>query len=422
VHVVVIGGGLMGTTTAYYLLELGHRVTLIDRCDELAAEGSHANAGILHAGHAEPWNTWAAVGQLARSLVRPDGALRLKPKCLPSLTAWGTRFLWHCRRSSHDAVTEANTRLAAWSLELTEELRRASGIAFDGAQHGSLRIFRDHGSFEAARATATAVERLGVRSSVLDADAAVEREPALADIRGELVGALHYRDDAQGDAARFTRGLGEIIRRAGAELRLGETVRHLEGSASGGVTGVVTNAGVLRGDRFVLANGVDAPALARPLGVRLPIEPVKGYSATVTLDPSAPAPRMPIIDDDRQVVMGRLGERLRFTGMAELAGFDRSIRPQLIEHIISEGLADFPRLASHIDRTAAQHWACLRPVSADGAPLIGATGVANLFVNAGAGHLGWTFAAGAGRLAAEAVAQHAPTLSLPRTSARRFNR
>ncbi len=421
-HVVVIGGGLMGTTTAYYLLELGHRVTLIDRRDELAAEGSHANAGILHAGHAEPWNNWSSVGQLARSLVRTDSALRLHPAHLPGLTAWGARFLWHCRRASHDTVTEANTRLAAWSLELTEALRQATGIEFDGAQHGSLRIFRDRDNLEAARATAAQVERLGVRSEALDADGAIERDPALADIRPELAGALQYLDDAQGDAARFTRGLGEVVRQQGAELRLGESVQRLEGSASGGVTGVVTDKGRVRGDRFVLANGVDAPALARPFGVRLPVEPVKGYSATVTLEASAPAPKMPIIDDDRQVVISRLGERMRFTGMAELAGPDQRIRPEAVDHIVTEGLADFPRLASHIDRAAAAPWACLRPVSADGAPLIGGTGVDRLFVNTGAGHLGWTFAAGAGRLTAEAVAQQSLTLSLAATSARRFSR
>ncbi len=419
-HVVVIGGGLMGATTAYYLLELGHRVTLIDRREELAAEGSHANAGILHAGHAEPWNTWAAVAQLARSLVREDSALRLRPARLPSVTAWGMRFLWHCRRASHDAVTAANTRLAAWSLELTEELRQATGITFDSARHGSLRIFRDAANLERARTVAAAVEPLGVRSEALDADGVIEREPALAASATELAGALHYLDDAQGDAARLTRGLGEVVRQQGAELRLGESVQCLEGSARG-VTGVVTDAAVVRGDCYVLANGVDAPALARPFGVRLPVEPVKGYSATVALDASAPAPQIPIIDDDRQVVMSRLGERMRFTGMAELAGLDRRIRPEAVDSIIGEGLADFPQLAAHIDRTAAEPWACLRPVSADGAPLIGATGVDKLFVNTGAGHLGWTFAAGAGRLTAEAVTGQAPRASLARTSARRFS-
>jgi D-amino-acid dehydrogenase len=411
----------MGVTTAYYLLETGHTVTLVDRATELAAEGSHANAGILHAGHAEPWNTPAAVRQLARSLVRADSVLQVHPGRLPALAGWGMRFLWHCRRSSHDAVTEANTRLAAWSLTETAALRRATGIAFDGAQHGSLRIFRDRASLEQARAAAAEVEALGVRARALTPAAVVEQEPALADIEGELTGGIHYVDDAQGDAAAFTRALGEVVRARGAALRLGASVERLEGDTNG-VTGVVTDAGTIRGERFVLANGVDAPGLARGLGVAVPVEPCKGYSATLALDAIDAAPHTPVIDDARQVVISRLGSRLRVTGMAELAGYDRRIRPAAIEQILTDGLANYPRLAGRVDRNAAQPWACLRPVSADGAPLLGATRVPGLFVNTGAGHLGWTFAAGAGRLVAEAVTGRTASLALPRVDPRRFAR
>ncbi len=414
-RVVIVGGGLVGVTTA----EAGHAVTIVDRRHELAAEGSHANGGILHAGHAEPWNNPAAVAQLARSLVRRDSALRLHPGRLPRMTGWGLRFLWHCRRARREAVTEINTRLAVWSRGLTQELARATGIAFDAAHHGTLKIFRDAERFAHGREAARHIEPLGVRARFLDTDGVAALEPALAAVRGELAGGIHFVDDATGDAAEFTRALGRAVAERGGELRLGETVHGLAGGADG-VTGVTTDGGVVRGDRYILANGVDAPALARPLGLRLPIEPVKGYSATLALAPGAEAPRVALIDDARQVVMARLGQRLRVAGVAEFAGMDRDIDPAAAERVMSHALANVPEVDQAVDRSAASTWACLRPVSADGAPILGATRIPNLFLNTGAGHLGWTLATGVSRLVAEAVAGEAPSLPLDGVAPQRF--
>jgi len=334
------------------------------------------------------------------------------------LAGWGLRFLWHCRRARREAVTRTNTELAVWSRGLLRELIEATGIDFDYAATGSLKIFRSADRLEQARAAAARAEPLGVAARVLDADGAVAQEPALAAIRDELAGGIYFAGDAVGDAARFTRALGETIRGAGARLCLGETVQRLEGSRDG-VTGVVTDFGVHRGDAYLLANGVDAPALARPLGVGLPIEPVKGYSATLALPHAIAAPTVPLIDEARQVVMARLGDRLRIAGLAELAGIDRRIRPAAVERVMAAGLANVPDLADRLDRDTAQYWACLRPVSADGAPLLGATRVPNLFVNTGAGHLGWTLATGASRLAADAVTARADTTDAS-VSPRRF--
>lgn len=418
-RVVIVGGGLMGVVTAYYLLEAGHAVTIVDRRSELAAEGSHANGGILHAGHAEPWNNPAAVAQLARSLVQRDSALRLRAGRLPRMTGWGLRFLWHCRRARREAVTERNTRLAVWSRGLTQELASATGIAFDAAQPGTLKIFRDARRFAHAREAASHIEPLGVRAQFLAPDGVAELEPALAPVRGELAGGIHFVDDATGDAAAFTRALGRVVEQRGGELRLGETVHGLEGGADG-VTGVTIDNGVIRGDRYILANGVDAPGLARSLGLRLPIEPVKGYSATLGLAGGAQSPRVALIDDARQVVMARLGQRLRVAGIAEFAGLDRRIEAGLAERVIGDALANVPELAETVDRGKASTWACLRPVSADGAPILGATRIPNLFLNTGAGHLGWTLATGVSRLVAEAVADEPPSLPLEGVTPQRF--
>jgi D-amino-acid dehydrogenase len=414
----------MGVATAYYLDADGHGVTLVDRCSELAAEGSHANGGILHAGHADPWNTPAALGQLARSLVFGDTALRLHYRRLPRLLGWGTGFIRHCRRRRRERVTEVNTRLAVWSRRLIHELAASTGIDFDAADGGSLKIFTDAAGLERAAGAADRVEALGVTARLLDPSAIAELEPSLAGVSDQLAGGLYFPDDGAGDAARFCRELGDFLVRRGVRLRLGEAVERIDGDP-GGVSGVVTASDRVAADAVVLANGVDAPALARPVGLRLPIEPVKGYSLTLPLtDPAArsAAPEVALIDEGRQVVMSRLGDRLRIAGMAELAGHDRHVRTEAIARIRADALASVPRLADELSHVEGTPWACLRPVSADGAPLLGASAVPNLYLNTGAGHLGWTFAAAAGRLVADTVAGRASAVDSPQLSPRRFQR
>lgn len=420
-HVLVIGGGLMGVTSAHYLLEAGHAVTLVERAPELAAEGSFANGGILHAGHAAPWNTPVVAGQLLRWLGREGSPLLLRPSRLPGMARWGLGFLRHCRAHHHDRVYALNTRLALYGRERMAELRAATGIAYDADHRGSLKIFSDAAALEAAAAAAAAIEPLGIRSAVLDADAVVALEPALADRRAALAGGIHFPDDESGDACRFTRALGRLLVERGARLRLGEGVRRIIGDR-GGVRGVVTDRDTITADACVLAAGVDAPALARPLGLRLPIEPAKGYSVTLAVDDGPDVPRVPLIDEAHRVVITRLGDRLRLAGTAEFAGFARDIRPRRVETVLRQGLSNLPALAARVDPRAAEPWACLRPVSVDGAPILGATPIPNLFLNTGAGHLGWTLAAAAGRLVADRVSGREPELVDAGLALARFGR
>lgn len=406
-YIVVIGGGLMGTATAWFLLEAGHEVTLLDRNPELAAEGSFANGGILHAGHAAPWNSPAVAGQLLRWVGREESPLLLRPGRLPHMARWGIGFLRHCRPREHERVKVLNTRLALYGRERMAELRAATGIAYDGGQRGSMKIFGDGAAFETARSAAASIEPLGVRSHALDVDGVLEHEPALADTRASLVGGIHFPDDESGDACRFVRELGRVLVERGAELRTGEAVQRLEGDRSG-IRSVVTDRDVIQADRYVLAAGVDAPALARPLGLRLPIEPAKGYSVTLPVDDGPDVPRMPLIDEAHRVVITRLGGRLRIAGTVEFAGFDRTIRLPRVEVVQRQGLSNLPSLAARLDPGKAEPWACLRPVSIDGAPLIGASPIPDLFLNTAPGHLGWTFAAAAGRIVADQVSDRVP--------------
>lgn len=418
-HVIVIGGGLMGTVTAWYLHEAGCEVTLLERHDALAAEGSFANGGILHAGHADPWNTPAVVGRLLRWIGREESPLLLRPSRLPAMTRWGLGFLRYCSARHHARITADNTRLAVYSRSLMEGLRARAGFDYDAGRLGSMKIFRSVEALRQAAAQAEAIRPHGVHSRVLDGGQVLELEPALAGIREHLAGGVHFPDDESGDACRFVRALGRALAERGARVRVGETLQRLEGDGDG-IRGVVTEHGTLTADRYVLAAGVDAPRLARPLGLRLPIEPVKGYSATLAVDDGADVPRVPVIDEQHQVVITRLGDRLRVAGTAEFAGHDRSIRPRRVEIVLRQALSNFPSLAGRIDPESVEPWACLRPVSVDGAPILGESGIPGLYLNVGAGHIGWTLAAAAGRLVADVVTGREPEIDVTPYALGRF--
>ncbi|KAB7627270.1 D-amino acid dehydrogenase [Alkalilimnicola sp. S0819] len=420
-RILVMGGGLMGTATAYYLAEAGHAVTLLDRQTELAGEGSHANGGMLHAGHTAPWNTPDAIRQLLRWGGRKDSPLLLRPGQIPRLIPWGLQFLRYSRAPHHAHSTRLNTRLAVYSLRQMQALRPIFGADYRSARRGILKLFHDRQQLARALRGSTLTEALGVRYTPLDTDAVVALEPALAGTAQRIAGGILYPDDESGDARLFTLALGERLRAWGAELRLGERIRRIEGDA-GGIDRVITDRGELSADAYVMAAGVDAPALLRPLGLRLPIQPVKGYSATLPADEGEDVPRMPIIDEAQKVVITPLGQQLRIAGMAEFAGMDRTIHAHRVKTLIRQSLANFPAFAARAALERAEHWACLRPVTMDGPPILGASGIPGLYLNTGAGHLGWTYAAGAGRVVADCVMGHDPEIDLTGLTLARFGR
>ncbi len=417
----VIGGGVIGAATAYFLAEAGHEVTLVDRADSLAAEGSFANGGMLHAGHTEPWNTPAVIGQLFRWIGREGSPLVLRPSALPSLAGWGLGFLRYSRPRHHERNTAVNTRLAVYSQRIMRGLRERVEFDYHQQTVGILKIFRERGEFDAALSASELPASLGVRFERLDVDAMLAMEPALADVRGELVGGIFYPNDESGDAHRFSQRLGELAQARGAVLRLGETVRKLEGDR-GGIRAVITDRGRLTADRYVLAAGVDAPLLSKQVGYKLPIRPVKGYSATLPVDGCDAAPRVPIIDEGRKLVITRLGERVRMAGFAEFTGYDRGIRHDMVAAVAREGLKSFPRFAAAVDYSRLEPWACLRPMTMDGPPILGRSPVPNLFLNTGAGHLGWTFAAGAARAVADIVGDRPPEIDMDGLTLDRYGR
>ena len=412
-RVVVIGAGVIGVTTAWYLNEAGAEVTLVDAGPGPASGASFANGGMLHASHAEPWNAPGVGWDLLRYLGRADSPLLVRPLALPGLADWGARFLWNSRRPLFERHTRVNTRLAAFSLGETARLAREladDGLDFDFRRQGILKLFQDPDSLAHNRQISLAMVAEGVRFEEWGVERIISEEPALAPIRDRLCGALYFPGDATGDAARFTAGLLRIGRARGIRYYPHTEVTRLRRFGPR-INAVETTEGPMAADACVVANGERAPQLLRPLGLHLPVAPVKGYSLTLPLDDNLQL-GFPIIDDANKVVLTPLGGHLRLAGTAEFAGRDRRLDPRRVANVLAQCRRTLASLPATFDAERMAPWTGLRPMSARGTPILGATAVPGLYLNTGSGHLGWTFACGAATLVRDSVLGHTPSLDL----------
>ena len=418
-RIIVIGAGVLGVTTAWYLRREGHDVTVVDRATRAGEETSFANGGLLHASHAEPWNAPGILWQLLRWIGREDSPLLLRPGQIPYLLGWGTGFVRNSTRSRFERHTRVNAALAVYSLQLLRELRRDTRIRYDEAQNGILKVFDDPAALDKALHASKVTAPLGVRHSVLDTPQTVALEPALEESRDQLIGSIYYPDDESGDARLFTERLAALATDAGVTFQFGCSVERLR-LEGGRVKAVETATGPLEADSYVIAAGNDSKRLARQVGVRLPIYPVKGYSATLPLEGWRNPPQIPIIDDARKVVVTLLGGRIRLAGTAEFAGYDDSLQTRRAATVLRQASGRFPSLGQHAERHEPTYWAGLRPMTMDGPPILGPSPVPNLFLNAGPGHLGWTFACGCSRIVADVISGKTPELELEGLGLHRF--
>ena len=409
--IIIIGAGVLGTATAWFLNQNGHDVHVIDRATAAASETSFANGGLLHASHAEPWNAPGVAGQLLRWLGREDSPLLLRPGAIPGLARWGLGFLGNSRRSRFEQSTRDNTRLALYSLEVLRELRRATGLRYDHRREGIVKVFRDERGLDKALHAARLTSDLGLRYSALDARQTVALEPSLADVAHELVGSIYYPDDESGDACLFARGLAARAEAHGVRFEFDIEVERMLRDGDR-ISGLATSKGPRTADAYVLAAGSYSPLLARSAGLRLPIYPVKGYSFTGPAAAWREAPTIAMIDDANKVVLSILGERVRMAGTAEFTGYDTGLRANRAENVYRQVIKTFPSLADALGPGQLTAWCGLRPVTVDGRPLLGATPLRNLHLNTGTGHLGWTFACGAARLVADGMDGREPALPL----------
>jgi D-amino-acid dehydrogenase len=416
VRVLVLGSGVIGTTAAWYLRQAGLDVEVVDRQPGAGLETSFANAGEVSPGYASPWAGPGVPAKAVRWLLMDHPPLVFRPRLDWRMWRWGFAMLRNCTAARYRVNKARMVRLAEYSRDVLRALRRDTGIAYDERSLGTLQLFRRQAQLDATGADVEVLRAYGVPFEVLDADGAIRAEPALARVRGKFVGALRLPDDETGDCAMFTQRLAAMAADAGVAFRFGTRIDGIE-VAGDRVEGVRTSAGRLVADACVVALGSHSPLLVRPLGIDLPVYPVKGYSITVPIVDPAAAPESTVMDETHKVAVTRLGDRIRAGGTAELAGYDLSLhegRRNTLLHVVGDL---FPQ-GGDLGRNT--FWTGLRPMTPDGTPVVGATRFRNLFLSTGHGTLGWTMAAGSGRVIADLVAGRTPEIDLEGLAVARY--
>ncbi len=398
----VVGGGLAGLSAAWALIEKGQDVTVLEAREGVALETSFANAGMLTPSMPEPWNGPGVFRDLFVALFDSNASMKVHLRTLPSLLSWGTDFLRCSRAKQFIQTTIDNYQLCRYSKQQTLRLAEKLSLSFDLVEIGTLCIFRDAHHFDERRKICVALQAFGLSWHELGVSELVNREPTLSSIADQLLGGIWLPDYARGNAHLYCREIAAAIESNGGEIQTETTVVNLW-VESGAVRGVHTINDRIEADTVVVANGVHAPKLMRPIGVDLPIQPAKGYSLTADARHLGKLPNASIVDDLTHSVVNVQGHRLRIVGTAEFTGYEKAPTTKRISKTFDDLVSVLPQIAAEIDREDIRPWAGLRPMSSDGRPFIGATEIEGLYVNAGHGPLGWSMAAGAGSLLADQV-------------------
>jgi D-amino-acid dehydrogenase len=409
VKVLVLGAGVIGTTAAWFLRTAGHEVTVVERRDAAAQETSFANGGQISVSHVEPWANPAAPLKILRWLGQPDAPLLFRPRLDWRQWRWGMQFLieclpWRTRRNMLQILA-----ISKYSGAALSELRAATRLSYDDLQRGILQVYTDREGFEDAKRAAELVRQYGIGREVKTSEECVALEPALSARRDWIVGGTYTATDETGDAHKFTQALAALGTGRGVAFRYGVTVESIA-IAGGAVCGVRAvneqdRKEVLAADAYVACLSSHTPKFLESIGVRTPIYPAKGYSATLPIVDPTRAPTISVTDDAKKIVFTRLGDRLRVAGTAELAGYDLDLNSVRCEALTRRAVEWF---GDAIAPARAEYWTGLRPATPSNVPLIGRTRYPNLYVNAGHGTLGWTMAAGSGKALAEIVSGRKP--------------
>jgi D-amino-acid dehydrogenase len=414
--VLILGSGVIGTTTAHYLAEAGHEVEVVDRQDGAALETSFANAGEVSPGYSSPWAGPGVPVKAVKWLLMRHGPLVIRPLIDPAMWSWVFRMLRNCT-SARYAVNKARmVPIAEYSRDSLKALRAETGIAYDERSQGTLQLFRTQKQVDGTAGDIEVLKQFGVPFEVLDPAGCIAAEPALAAVREKFKGGLRLPGDETGDCQMFTTKLAEHCAARGVKFRFGTAIEKI--MASGGyVTGVATSDGVLTADAYVVALGSYSPRALRPLGISIPVYPIKGYSITVPISDADGAPVSTVMDETYKVAITRLGDRIRVGGTAEISGYDLRLhqaRRDTLEHSVGDL---FPRGGRLQD---ASFWCGLRPMTPDGPPIIGRARHQNLYVNTGHGTLGWTMACGSGRVMADMISGRKPEVDVSALGPARF--
>jgi D-amino-acid dehydrogenase len=410
--VTVLGAGVIGTTSAYYLRQQGHEVVVYDRRTGPGLETSFANAGQVSWGYAAPWAAPGIPLKALRWMAAWHPPLIIRPRLDLAMLRWLWAMLRNCSAGRYEANKTRLVRFARYSRECLAALRQDTGIAYDDQQRGTLQLFRDQAALDRAARDSAVLDGLGVPNRILDRAGCLAIEPGLRHCSVPIAGGLHLPGDETGDCFKFTAQLAALAQQQGVAFRMGKPIETLlvEGAR---VAGAVIDGQLERADAYLVAMGSHSPTLLRHIGIRIPVYPVKGYSATLSVHDPAAAPTSTVMDETHKVAITRLGNRIRAGGIAELTGYDLAIRSppcrtlrRVVEELFPQG-EGFAEIS---------YWAGLRAMTPDGAPIIGATPYSNLFLNTGHGTLGWTMACGSGRVIADLISRGTADVEAPSLS------
>ena len=415
-RVVVLGSGVIGTTVAYYLARSGHEVEVVDRQSGPALETSFANAGEVSPGYSAPWAGPGVPLKAIQWLLMQQSPLVIKPMLDPAMWRWGLSMLRNCTEARYRINKGRIVRLAEYSRGCLKDLRAETGIDYDQREQGTLQLFRTQKQLDGTTKDIDILKEYGVPYQLLDRAGYLAYEPALADVKHKFIGALRLPGDETGDCFKFTNALAEKAKALGVKFRFDEDIQALE-REGGRISGVRTAKGLLTADRYVLALGSYSTRMLAPLGIHVPVYPVKGFSITVPIRNAAKSPESTIMDETHKVAVTRLGDRIRVGGTAQLSGFDLQLdkgRRDTLEFVVNDL---FPEGG---DVAKAEFWTGLRPMTPDGTPIIGATRYDNLLLSTGHGTLGWTMATGTGRVMADLISGRTPDIDMEGLTVARY--
>ncbi|GCE82115.1 D-amino acid dehydrogenase [Komagataeibacter diospyri] len=404
--IIVLGSGVVGVTSAWYLAQAGHEVTVVDRQPEAGLETSFANAGQVSPGYSSPWAGPGVPLKSVKWLLMKYRPFVFWPMPDPHLWKWLVQMLENCTTAAYDRNKGRMVRIAEYSRDVMRDLRTSTGITYDDRQQGTLQVFRTQKQLDAIAGDIRVLEQYNVPYEVLTREGCVKAEPGLASSADKIVGGLRLPGDETGDAFMFTQRLAAMAAKAGVTFHYDTRIRTMTNDG-GHITGIETSRGRMVADSYVLSLGSYSPAMVRRLGLDLPIYPVKGYSLTADIVNEKQAPVSTIMDETFKIGITRLGERIRVGGTAELAGFStklRAPRRETLEHSVTDLFPGGGNIAG------ARFWTGLRPMTPDGTPIIGRTKYDNLFLNTGHGTLGWTMACGSGRVLADIMSNRMPDI------------
>lgn len=404
--IAVLGSGVIGVTSAWYLRQAGHEVVVIDRRSGPALETSFGNAGEISPGYASPWAAPGIPMKALRWLAMKHAPLILRPRADMAMLKWLLAMLGNCNARDYAINKSRMVRLAEFSRDCLVELRAQTGISYDERMQGTLQLFREESQLAGIAKDVAVLKADGVPFEVLDKAGCIAAEPGLAASHAPIAGGLRLPHDETGDCFKFTNALAEMARAAGVEFMTNTTIARIV-EEGGRIVRVETDHGPVVADAYLVAMGSFSPHLVKPLGLKVPIYPVKGYSLTVPIVNEPLAPVSTLLDESYKVAITRLGDRIRIGGMAEISGFSTDLpqaRRDTLEHSAGSlfpGAGDF---------AAGSFWSGLRPMTPDSTPVIGPTRIGNLFLNTGHGTLGWTMACGSAHVITDIISNRRPAI------------